>query len=66
LELEDWFEGRIEERCNPSTWKTIRPPPITDKLIHKKEQTMTEDHTASVEECNAARLPLGYRDSCSA
>jgi len=24
------------------------------------------DHTASLEESNAARLPLGYRDSCSA
>ena len=27
---------------------------------------MTADHTASLEESNAARLPLGYRDSCSA
>ncbi|KAI3624422.1 hypothetical protein CBS14141_002850 [Malassezia furfur] len=28
---------------------------------------MTEvDHTASLEEAQAARLPLGYRDACSA
>ncbi|WFD35297.1 hypothetical protein MCUN1_002148 [Malassezia cuniculi] len=27
---------------------------------------MTENHTASLEECNAAHVPLGYRDSCSA
>ena len=33
--------------------------PLTDPT------TMT-DHTASVAEANAARLPLGYRDSCSA
>lgn len=27
---------------------------------------MADTHTASVEEANAARLPLGYRDQCSA
>ncbi|CCF48740.1 hypothetical protein NDA11_001183 [Ustilago hordei] len=27
---------------------------------------MADTHTASVEECSAARLPLGYRDQCSA
>ena len=26
----------------------------------------TQQHTASVEEANAARLPLGFRDQCSA
>jgi hypothetical protein len=28
--------------------------------------TMADTHTASVDEANAARLPLGYRDQCSA
>ncbi len=27
---------------------------------------MADTHTASVDEANAARLPLGYRDQCSA
>ncbi|PWN53923.1 hypothetical protein IE53DRAFT_383558 [Violaceomyces palustris] len=27
---------------------------------------MSANHTATLEEANAARLPLGYRDQCSA
>ena len=39
---------------------TLSDPPT------KHISIMADTHTASVEEANAARLPLGYRDQCSA
>ena len=63
--------GRRRSTCCHKSFRPKRPPsreggpgvPGSESLT---DLTTMTDQTASVAEANAARLPLGYRDSCSA